>query len=324
MTDQNIEAYERAYRREKQARRELEDLLECKTRDLYESNAELSRKNEELKWNQTQIVQSEKMASLGQMAAGVAHEINNPVGFVLSNFNTLSEYVNIYHNLVFILDDMISASLARDKNLLSTLVSRYESYKKEKDLPFVGEDSLALLEETKEGLIRIRDIVAGLKSFAHVDEADQKMANINDRIEATLKLVWNEIKYKCTLHKDYGDIPEMLCYPGQLNQVFMNLLVNAAQAIEQKGSITIRTYLQNNEVVVSVIDTGSGISPENIDKLFNPFFTTKPIGKGTGLGLSISYGIVQRHGGRIEVRSALGVGSTFEVYLPLVMQPQVG
>lgn len=309
--------FERAYRREKQARRESEDLLEQKTRELHDANVELMRKHDELKWNQTLIVQSEKMSSLGQMAAGIAHEINNPVGFVLSNFNTLSNYVALYRHLLSYLDELIEASSQSNWASVSTLTSALVNYKTEMDLAYIGDDSIALLDETKEGLFRIRDIVSSLRSFSHVDEAELKVASINECIESTLKMVWNELKYKCTVTKELASVPDILCYAGQLKQVLMNLLVNAGQAIEARGEITIRTWADDKNVMVSFQDTGSGIDPANLDKLFNPFFTTKPIGKGTGLGLSISYGIIKRHGGKIDVTSKLGHGSLFTISLPI-------
>ena len=317
----DISHFERAYRREKQARKELEDILEAKTRDLHETNQRLNKYNEELQWNHSQMVQSEKMASLGQMAAGIAHEINNPVGFVLSNFNTLLGYVTIYQELVIMADDLMTSVNSDDLTRAKEISGTTRNFLTEKDISFVGEDSIALLEETREGLVRIRDIVAGLKSFAHVDEADQKVANINEGIESTLKLVWNEIKYKCTVFKDLGALPDLMCFPGQLNQVFMNLLVNAAQAIEQSGEIKIKTWADHQHVHICIADNGPGIDPEHINKLFNPFFTTKPIGKGTGLGLSISYGIIQRHHGKITVKSELGKGAEFLISLPLHVEP---
>jgi two-component system NtrC family sensor kinase len=167
----------------------------------------------------------------------------------------------------------------------------------------------------------VAEIVQSLKSFARIDEAQLKEACINEGLEATLKVVWNELKYKCQVHKNLGVVPPIRCYPGQLNQVFMNLLINAAQAIPVKGDITIETKTDGDHVVVRVSDTGGGIPPEIINRIFDPFFTSKEVGKGTGLGLSVSHGIVEKHGGTIAVESKVGTGTTFTIRLPIEGPP---
>jgi signal transduction histidine kinase len=180
------------------------------------------------------------------------------------------------------------------------------------------EDIFSLLGESKDGLGRVRKIVQDLKSFSRVGEQEWQEADLHQGLDSTLNIVWNELKYKCKVVKEYGDIPHVYCLISQINQVFMNLLVNASHAIETQGTITIRTrQTDENWVCVEVGDTGKGIAPEHITRIFEPFFTTKPVGMGTGLGLSLSYGIVQRHGGRIEVDSQIGIGSNFRLLLPI-------
>lgn len=285
-------------------------------KELQEKNLKLENALKEVKETQLHLVQSEKMASLGQLAAGVAHEINNPVGFVTSNLGTMRDYSQLLKTLLAHYEKLANLIAGKDASIDAELES-IQKLAKDQDLAFVLEDLDKLLEESLDGTERVKEIVQGLKSFARVDEAQVKEANVNDCIESTLKLVWNELKYKCQINKKLGTVPSIRCYPGQLNQVFMNLLVNGAQAIPDRGEITIETLATNQDVLVKISDTGVGIAPENIAKLFNPFFTTKAVGKGTGLGLSISYGIVKKHGGNIEVESVSGKGTTFTVRLPL-------
>ena len=179
------------------------------------------------------------------------------------------------------------------------------------------EDAAQLLVESVDGVDRVRKIVQDLKSFSRVDEADYKMADVNACIESTVNIVWNELKYKATLSKEYGNLPPTRCFPQQLNQVFMNLLVNATQAIEKQGEITVKTWHENGSIVATVSDTGCGIAAQNLNRIFEPFFTTKEVGKGTGLGLSITYDIVKKHGGEISVQSEPGKGTTFTVRIPV-------
>ena len=264
----------------------------------------------ELAQAQGQLLQSEKMASIGQLAAGVAHEINNPVSFVNANLGSLQRYVAG-------LLDMVSAYEQYEVELAPATRAALAQIKQTADLDYVREDMPALLAESLDGLQRVKSIVQGLKEFSHVDEAQVQRANLETYLETTVKIVWNELKYKVELVREYGGIPEVDCMPAQLSQVFMNLLVNAGQAIKEHGRITLRTGHDTRNVWVEVEDTGSGIRPEHLSRIFDPFFTTKPVGQGTGLGLSISYGIVRKHGGQIEARSALGSGTCFRVTLPL-------
>jgi signal transduction histidine kinase len=261
---------------------------------------------------QLQLMQSEKMAAMGQLAAGVAHEINNPIGFVGSNLATLDGY----------LDDIFSILAAYGKAEASAgndgAFDEVREVKRALGYDFIKQDILALLAESKEGIGRVRQIVTDLKDFSRVGNMDWQWADIHQGIDSTLNMVRNELKYHCTVTRHYGTLPKIRCLPPQLNQVFMNLLVNAGQAIEGKGEITITTECVGDTAVrIMISDTGKGIAPGALSRIFEPFFTTKPVGKGTGLGLSLAWSIVERHHGRIEVVSEEGKGTTFTVTLPI-------
>ncbi|UCV08730.1 ATP-binding protein [Dechloromonas denitrificans] len=298
------------------SRDKLEERVRERTADLESANASLlaekTRQTElikKLEEAQNQLLQSEKMASIGQLAAGVAHEINNPVGFVNSNLGTLQRYVN----------DMLRLLTAYEQlegSLVDDLLLDIRQLKKEIDAPYMREDIGVLLTESLDGLQRVRRIVQDLKEFSHVDRSELERVKLETGLDSTLNVVWNELKYKAKVVKEYGDTPQIECFPSQLNQVFMNLLINAAHAIEERGQITIRTGHDAENVWVEVEDTGKGIAPEHLGRIFEPFFTTKEVGKGTGLGLSLSYGIVSKHRGHIEVSSEVGRGSLFRVVLP--------
>ena len=273
---------------------------------------ELARRRKEDQQLQVQLLQSEKLASIGQLAAGIAHEINNPVGFVSSNLGSLDSY----HRAIF---EVLDAYEAMEDlcPITEPALAKIRELKHKKKIARIRADIGELLAESREGLVRVAKIVSDLKTFSRADSDNWQWVDLHDGIDSTLNIVWNEIKYHCTLNKAYGDIPKVYGIPTQLNQVFLNLLVNASQAISQKGEITIRSGLVANEVFIAITDTGVGIPAENLPKLFEAFFTTKPVGKGTGLGLSIVYNIVQKHRGRIEVVSTEGVGATFTVWLPI-------
>lgn len=280
---------------------------------LRQNRDELAHLNADLKASQVQLVQSEKMASLGTMAAGVAHEINNPIGFVKNNVCVLREYMDV---LVPLLEDYQALAQEQSENNPALLKQIEERLAGEK-LDYLLKDISPLLDDTTEGTERVSNIVAGLKSFARLDESEEKLFDLNECIETTLRMVWNELKYKCKVHKKLAELPQVFGNPGQINQVIMNLLVNAAQAIPVEGDITIETQCQDRQVLLRISDTGEGIDPDYLDKIFTPFFTSKAVGKGTGLGLSISHGIVEKHGGTIEVKSEVGIGTLFTVRLPV-------
>jgi two-component system NtrC family sensor kinase len=296
-------------RLEQEVRRQTAELRTANLR-LEQEKAEQQRLIGRLKEAQDQLLQSEKMASIGQLAAGVAHEINNPVGYIASNLTTLDQYAA---DLLRLIDSYAAA----EGTLPEAQRRALQDARTALDLEFLRDDLLALIRESQEGTARVKQIVQDLKDFSHVDEAAWQWADLHRGIDSTLNVVRNEIKYKAEVVKAFGELPEVRCLPAQINQVLMNLLVNAAQAIPDKGTITIRTGQAEGWVWMEVEDTGIGIAAENLRHLFEPFFTTKPVGKGTGLGLSVSYGIVEKHGGRIEVTSRPGQGSTFRIWLPV-------
>ncbi|MFY9316319.1 MAG: PAS domain S-box protein [Burkholderiales bacterium] len=270
------------------------------------------RAEEQLAATQNQLMQADKMSSVGQLAAGVAHEINNPIGYVYSNLGTLGKYID---ELMGMLDTYGAAE--NELPAASPALAALQRRKEQLDLAFLREDVTALMSESREGITRVKKIVQDLKDFSHADTKDEwQTAELHKGLESTLNIAHNEFKYKANVIKEYGELPEIRCLPSQLNQVFMNLMVNAAHAIKDKGTITLRTGLRGEEVWVEISDTGDGIPKEDLKRIFDPFFTTKPIGKGTGLGLSLSYGIVKKHGGRIEVDSEVGKGTTFRILLP--------
>ena len=271
---------------------------------------ELNRKLEEA---QNQLLQSEKMASLGQLAAGVAHELNNPIGFVRSNVTTLKGYLDSLFGIIQAYDTKAAESMPPEA------LAALAAIKQREDFDFLHEDIFQLLAESQDGLTRVQDIVQNLKDFSRVGESGFGWADLHACLDSTLNIIWNELKYKCTVVKHYDQtLPQVYCIASQLNQVFMNLLVNAGHAIAEKGEITITTrQTPDGTVQVAISDTGCGIAAEHLPHLFEPFFTTKPIGKGTGLGLSITYGIIGKHKGSIDVSSEVGKGTTFTVNLPV-------
>jgi len=267
---------------------------------------------------ETQLLQSEKMASIGQLAAGVAHEINNPMGFIYSNLGTLNEYIEDLADILSAYADLDKAVEVGDLDKARAQIQSISAKKQTLDLDYLLDDIGQLIEESREGADRVRKIVLNLKDFSHVDKEEKMPANINNGLESTLNIVSNELKYKAEVEKDYGEIPEVSCYIQELKQVFMNLLVNAAHAIEGHGVITVRTYSENDHVCVAIADNGKGMSPEVQKRIFEPFYTTKVVGEGTGLGLSIGYGIVvDKHGGQLLVDSSEGLGTTFTIKIPI-------
>lgn len=279
--------------------------------DVQEQIIELTILNRKLNEAQNQLLQSEKMASVGQLAAGVAHEINNPMGYIGSNLNSLKGQVA---DLLQVLDAYREADPLLSGH--ADVLARIEQAKVAADIDFLREDTGNLISESLDGVVRVKKIVNNLKDFSRMDTAEWHPANLESGLESTLNIVWNEIKYKAEVTREFAGLPEVVCIASQLNQVFLNLMINAAQAIEERGQIVLRTGFDEKNVWVEVEDNGKGIKPEHLNKIFEPFFTTKPVGKGTGLGLSLAYGIVQRHHGRLEVTSTVDVGSVFRVSLP--------
>ncbi len=320
-----LEAVDRTYRHDDEARRLVERSMDLMSAELNErleqklatetalkrEKAEQAALIERLEEAHNQLLQSEKMASIGQLAAGVAHEINNPIGYVNSNLGTLRGYVE---SLLAVVEAYEAAEplLPEGAEKERIAVTRIRA-----DLGYLKSDVTDLLTETSDGIARVRRIVQDLKDFSHADRGDWMHADLHKGLESTLNVVNNEIKYKARVVREYGELPQVYCLPAQLNQVFMNLLVNAAHAIDDQGTITLRTGVRDQQVWVEIADTGRGIPAHQISRIFDPFYTTKPVGKGTGLGLSISYGIIKKHQGHIEVESELGKGTTFRICLPL-------
>ncbi len=267
---------------------------------------------DELKLTHAQMLQNEKMASIGQLAAGVAHEINNPMGFISSNLNSLNKYTAKISQFISTVSKEIEAGGNQQ------LSAQFTKARKGLKVDFILDDIGSLIEESLDGANRVKQIVQGLRSFSRTDQQEKELSDINQVLENTIKMVWNELKYKTTVIKEFQDLPRTVCFPQQLSQVFMNLLVNAAQAIEKQGEITIRTQNENNSIAINISDTGIGIPPGKQGRIFEPFYTTKEVGKGTGLGLSIVYDIVtQKHNGNISVQSTEGQGTTFTITLPV-------
>jgi PAS domain S-box-containing protein len=286
--------------------------------ELAESNSRLRQKHQELENATLQLLQSEKMASIGQLAAGIAHEINNPMGFINANLNVLDEYRGDLEEMFEALNQFCAE--VDPGQLNPAQLGKYEklsSLKEQMDGSLLFNDFRSLIKESQEGAERVKKIILNLKDFSHPTKGEPESADINAGLDTTLNIVWNELKYKAEVKKEYGKLPKVVCYPQELNQVFMNILVNAAQAIPDKGEITLKTWADNGDIYVRISDTGAGIPQENLPKIFDPFFTTKEVGKGTGLGLSISYGIVKKHNGDITVESEAGRGSSFTVRLPI-------
>lgn len=250
-----------------------------------------------------QLMHSEKLASLGQLAAGVAHEINNPIGYVASNLSALSEYTDSLTKMI----REAGAQLQPEQS--AALKQKY-------DYDYILEDLPQLLEQSEAGLQRLIEIISDLKDFSHLEEAEFIEADLHEGIRSTLNIIANELKYKAEVKLNFVDLPRIQCIPSQINQVLLNLLMNAAQAIEEHGVITVTTGYDEHWVWFSVADTGAGIPAEKIEEIYQPFYTTKPRGQGTGLGLALSRSIVDKHTGVLEVTSEPGVGTCFTVKLP--------
>ncbi len=299
---------------------ELNDNLDKKvserTKNLQEANQQLQKTHEELKSAQIQLVQSEKLASIGQLAAGIAHEINNPMGFISSNLYVLGGYMTDYKAWGNMVEELKKTVAAKDIEKANAIREQLNKLEQEKNFDFLSKDIDSLLKESCVGTERIQKIVQELRIFTRNDHDRMELVQVDRIIDGILNIIHNELKYKAELKKNYGEVRPIRCNPQKMGQVFINLLVNAAQAIEGKGVIMIETYQNNGHVCVDVRDNGRGIEEKIIGKIFDAFFTTKPVGQGTGLGLSVSYEIVKKHGGDIKVHSRVGQGSTFTVMLP--------
>jgi signal transduction histidine kinase len=308
----DLEVLELSVERALERRKLLRDGKRYKS-DLEKQNTDLARSKAELQRLQSQLVHSEKMASLGQLAAGVAHELNNPAGFIYGNMEMLRTCAAGLERLLSFYD---AAPLP------ASLIAQVKTIKEEIDYQHSLTDLKSIINDCHSGAERIRDVVQNLRLFSRLDEAEFKKVDLHVGLESTIRLL---SKYyssgRITLERDYAELPPVDCYAGQLNQVWMNLLTNAAQAISSEGRVRVETREENGMAVVTISDTGEGIAAEHVKKIFDPFFTTKPVGEGTGLGLSITYGIIERHGGTISVESRMGEGTTFTIIIPIDAKP---
>ncbi|WP_075187224.1 sensor histidine kinase [Teredinibacter haidensis] len=299
--------YKAAYQRQKKARELADKLLEDKSRELYEANSTLTSAYNRLKHQKAQLLHQEKLASIGQLSAGVAHEINNPSAYVKSNLSALKKY-----------RESLTGFIADIEHLCANQHSekQFAQSKSQYDIDFLMDDFDDILIDSISGMEKIAGIVRSLKDFSRPDQDEKQFFSVNECIRNTLKLVLNEIKYKAEIVEHYGDTPDVLGYSGGFSQVVLNLLVNATHAIEEKGTITITTGQSDEGIRIDIADTGKGIAPADLLRIFDPFFSTKPAGQGTGLGLSISHGIIEKLGGRLRASSVLQQGSTFTILLP--------
>ncbi|RPI26524.1 MAG: HAMP domain-containing protein [Acidobacteria bacterium] len=287
----------------------LEEKVRERTRELEQSNVELQKAYEELKETQVQLIQSEKMASLGQLVSGIAHEIKNPLNFIYGNTDFLKQYIQNLKRVIALYESKASLSPADTEQI--------RSLKEQANYEFMLEDLDTLVNNFEEGAGRIHAIIGDLKTFSRLERDEFRAVDIHEPINLALNLLHNEYRDRIRIHKEFGQVPQVECHPGKMSQVFLNLVANACQAIVAEGDIWIRSSCRNGKVVIEVEDNGVGIDKQDLGKIFEPFFTTKPAGQGTGLGLSITYGIIQQHNGTIEARSQKGEGTVFRIQLPV-------
>ncbi len=314
MSDE-AELYRKAFEREREARKAAEQVVEHHTRELYLKNQKLEESLKQLKDQQRVLVQNEKLAMLGTLAAGIAHEINNPMAFVHANLESLTDYLESYQKLVELQREALT--LAPDQQEVAG--AKIAKHVADADLEFFEEELPELLEDTRDGLERVREIVGNLRSFARTHTQERQAADIVAGLQSTLKLLNSQFRTEVIVQQELQPLPMVQCNLSELNQVFLNLLVNAGHAVEgRKGAtIGVATAVAGGQVMIKISDNGLGMSEEVKEQVFVPFFTTKPVGKGTGMGMSIAYGIIVDHGGEIEVESTEGEGTTFTIKLPI-------
>jgi two-component system NtrC family sensor kinase len=289
---------------------ELTSRLASTNQELEGALLQLEKAHAALKVAQAQLVQSEKMRALGQMVAGVAHEINNPAAFIANNLAHLVRLAPALHQLY---DAYAALKPLADPERLAAITAAEAAA----DIDYLWQDLPDLVRESQEGVERIRKIVLSLCTFSRLDEVDYKLADVNEGLRSTLQMVRSMYSNRITIREEYGELPQILCHPGELNQVFLNLLTNAVQAIEGEGSIEVKTALEGDGIAITFKDSGSGMSAGTLVRLGEPFFTTKPVGSGTGLGLAVSFGIIERRHGRIHFKSQPGQGTIAKVEVPL-------
>ncbi|MDG1819822.1 MAG: ATP-binding protein [Porticoccaceae bacterium] len=332
----SIKPLENKLSREIAARQQAEQLLEEKSRELYQTNQELYLRNQkiaeqsrhlqkqvlELQETRQQLVQSEKMAVIGQLAAGVAHEINNPVGFIASNLDTLRDYMTDLSELLNRQTrslEMLNAdgSSPSFTPLNNELLDKLQAFSAKVNPDYLLQDITQLIGDSIEGAERVRQIVADLSDFSYLTAPQVNAEDINSLLQKTINIASSELRYKADIELYLTEIPAVVCHAGKIGQVFINLLVNAAHAIKERGLITVSTGIDGELVWIDISDNGCGIPKQNLDKIFDPFFTTKEIGKGTGLGLHVVKGALEMHGGEIYVSSEEGCGASFRIVLPI-------
>ena len=295
---------------------ELESRVSDRTQKISQQKDQLQRQLEEIKETRIHLIQTEKLASIGQLAAGIAHEINNPVGFVSSNLDTLQHYISDIKAVVTSYRHLVMCYTSKADSMQSA-IRDIEDKERAMDLDFIIGDVDSLVSDSIEGTQRVRKIVSDLSEFSHINSPDVVEVAINELLEKSISVAWNELKYKADVVREFHEIPPILCYASELAQVFLNLLINAAQAIEDRGIITVKTKTDGERVWITIQDNGSGIDEMHLTKIFDPFFTTKDVGKGTGLGLHIVHSVIENHKGAIRVESTLGEGTSFHIELPI-------
>jgi two-component system NtrC family sensor kinase len=316
--------------RSEQQRRRAEEMLRHREEELRKHRDHLEElvqsRTEKLLRTTQELEKQQKFASMGQLAAGIAHEINNPLGYVMSNLSMLTEYVSAFSRMLQRYREFEAFVAPSLQGQAAEELTRLRAFWEREELTSTLAEVKEVLNESLEGTQRVKDIIQELKKIARDDEAGPpKLVDVNKELADTLKMMrWNDLQTRCEVQTEFGKVPSVLGYPTQINQVFTNLLNNAAQAIDEHGRIHIITLREGDMVVVRISDTGHGMSQDVLAKLFTPFFTTKAPGKGTGLGLSISYNIIARHRGRIEVQSQPGQGTTFILRLPMALAPVSG
>ena len=309
----DAETWKRAWERERQARIDSEEQLEESTRRLYLKNQELEKSREKLIRQQAAMLKQEKLATIGMLSAGVAHEINNPLAVVISNLSSLKEY-----------NEQLLTLLKQNQHWLESdalpdsISQAYQALDQKYDFSFIADDAPELLGDMKEGLDRVRDIVSHMKRFSRTQPGERVLSDLNETVHSALKLVNNEIKDHCQVLLDLKPLPEMALNPSELSQVFMNLIINASHAVSKGGKIQILSRCEEEKIIISVTDNGCGMPQDVAKNIFNPFFTTKPPGQGTGMGLAVVYGIVEDHQGSIRVASQEGKGTRFTLSFPVI------
>lgn len=306
--------YQKAHAREKAARLKAEQLLEKKSLELYRQRKELEESYKILQQQEATMLKAEKLATLGTLSAGIAHEINNPLTFVISNMESLNNYSRSFQQLFTEVN-----SISKDVSMPDELKSKLTQLIDQEDLEFIHEDIDELLKDTEDGLQRVLGIINNLRSFSRTQSKDEIETDLLTGLKSTIKILSSELRGKVNLKLDLQPIPKTICNPNELNQVFLNLIINAKQATESKPDATIEISSNHhaNTICIHIKDNGCGISEEFLEQIFVPFFTTKPVGKGTGMGLAVAYGIIKDHKGQIHVDSQEGTGTDFKITLPV-------